>query len=133
MAKYVFPAVFTPEGDQYSVNFPDVPSCYTCGDGLADAIDMAEDVLALRMCDIEDENKRIPAPTNANHVAHEPNEIVTLISCDTLAYRRKMDSRAVKKTLTIPSWLNAMAEEAGVNFSGILQEALKQHLQIPQK
>ena len=132
MAKYVYPAVFTPEGNQFSVNFPDVPSCYTCGDGLADAIDMAEDILALRMCDIENDGDPIPVPTDANGVAHEPGEIVTLISCDTLAYRRKMDSRAVKKTLTIPSWLNAMAEEAGVNFSGILQDALKAHLHLPQ-
>ncbi|MCM1578855.1 MAG: type II toxin-antitoxin system HicB family antitoxin, partial [Ruminococcus sp.] len=61
MAKYAYPAVFTKEDCGYSVNFPDVPSCYTSGVSIASAIDMAEDVLSIRMCDIEDDKQEIPA------------------------------------------------------------------------
>ena len=58
------------------------------------------------------------------------DEFVSLVSCDTLEYRQFFDNRAVKKTLTIPSWLNTMSEKQGLNFSAILQNALKQELHI---
>ena len=61
---------------------------------------------------------------------HGENEFVSLVSCDTIAYRKFFDNKAVKKTLSIPSWLNDMAERADINFSGTLQEALKAKLNI---
>lgn len=130
MAKYVYPAVFTPEETGYSVVFPDIECCYTCGDSMADALDMARDVLALRLCDMENAHESIPQPSDVRNVSHDDGEIVSLVGCDTIEYRRQNDNRAVKKTLTIPSWLNAMAEAEDLNFSGILQEALKDRLHI---
>lgn len=130
MAKYLYPAVFTKEEAGYSVNFPDVESCYTSGVTLEEAMEMAEDVLCLTLYGLEQDGKEIPAASAVNDVPHGKNEFVSLVGCDTIEYRKFYDNRAVKKTLTIPSWLNDMAERSGVNFSGVLQEALKAKLNI---
>lgn len=131
MAKYLFPAVFTQEDNgQYSVNFPDVPQCYTCGDDLQDAFDAAHDVLSLRLYDMEEAGESIPAPSSVQSVTIGARDIVSLVDCDTLEYRRLNDSKAVKKTLTIPAWLNTMAERSGINFSAVLQNALKNELHL---
>ncbi len=133
MAKYVYPAIFTPEEDgAYSIRFPDVPNCFTGAQTLEDAMEMANDALCLMLYDMEQTGAEIPAASSVSQMQEqaEDGEFVTLISCDTLAYRKFYDNKAVKKTLSIPSWLNDMAERAGINFSGTLQEALKQQLNI---
>ena len=131
MAKYVYPAVFTPEEDGgYSINFPDIEGCFTQGENLADGLAMANDVLCLTLYDLEQAGKPIPAAGAVNDTPHTSDEFVSLIACDTLEYRRFYDNKAVKKTLSIPSWLNDMAERSGINFSGVLQEALKAKLNI---
>lgn len=132
MSKYVYPAIFTPDADGFSIRFPDVPNCFTDGENLADALEMAEDVLCMMLYDAEERGQKISPASDLATVQSsiEPGEFVTLIGCDTIQYRRLHDNRAVKKTLSIPSWLNDMAERAGVNFSGTLQDALKQQLNI---
>lgn len=125
MAKYVYPAVFTPEENgAYSVNFPDLDGCYTCGDNLQDAIMMAEDVLAFYLYDEEAAGKAIPKASPAAGISLEADEFVNYVACDTLAYAKMHSNKAVKKTLTIPEWLNDAATNAGINFSQVLQEAL---------
>ena len=125
MAKYVYPAVFTPEEEGgYSVFFPDLEGCYTCGDDLQDALFMANDVLAFVLYDYEKEGKRIPVPSKAEDVKKEGCEFVNYIACDTIEYARMHDNKAVKKTLTIPQWLNDAALREDINFSQVLQEAL---------
>ena len=130
MAKYVYPAVFTPEINGYSINFPDFESCYTSAENLGDGLDMANDVLCLTLYGLEEDGGEIPAPSDVKHVRAEGGAFVTLVSCDTIEYRKFYDNKAVKKNLTIPSWLNTMAERQGINFSMILQKALKQELNI---
>lgn len=130
MAKYLYPAVFTKDDAGYSVNFPDLKNCFTSGETLEEAIDMANDVLCLTLYDLEQEGAEIPAASAVNSIAHAENEFVSLVGCDTIAYRKFFDNKAVKKTLSIPSWLNDMAERAGINFSGTLQDALKAKLNI---
>lgn len=130
MAKYLYPAVFTKEDAGYSVSFPDLKNCFTSGETLEEAMEMANDVLCLTLYDLEQEGAMIPAASAVNSISHEENEFVSLVGCDTIAYRRFFDNKAVKKTLSIPSWLNDMAERAGINFSGTLQEALKTKLNI---
>lgn len=130
MAKYLYPAVFTKEETGYSVSFPDVPGCFTSGETLEEAVEMAKDALCLMIYELEEEGATIPVASPVNDVPHDENSFVSLVGCDTLAYRRFFDNKAVKKTLTIPSWLNDMAERANVNFSGVLQEALKAKLNI---
>lgn len=123
--KYVYPAVFTPEDNgMYSVNFPDLEGCYTCGDTLEDGIEMAEDVLALVLYGYEKEDRAIPAPSERTQIKVKGKEFVNYIACDTLAYRKMYNNKSVKKTLSIPEWLNEAANKAGINFSQVLQEAL---------
>lgn len=125
MARYAYPAIFTPETDDgFSVNFPDLEGCYTCGDNMADAIMMAEDALALILYGYEHDNRPIPEPSVPSAFHLTDNEFVNYIVCDTLKYRKRFNNRAVKKTLTIPEWLNEAATSMGLNFSQILQEAL---------
>ena len=125
--KYVYPAVFTSlSSGGYDIRVPDLPGCITCGKDLADAIEMVEDAAAMWLCDAEDNQENIPAPSEK--LTTDPPRFVSLIMADTDKYRRENDNRAVKKTLSIPSWLNVQGEKAGVNFSQILQDALKSHL-----
>lgn len=129
--KYVYPAIFTSENDGgYSVSFPDIESCYTCGDNMADALDMAEDVLCLTLYDMEKDGKAIPSASHSKSIETTDRDIVSLVGCDTDFYRRFYENKSVKKTLTIPMWLNERAERENINFSGILQEALKLQLHI---
>mgnify|MGYP004475485227 CR=1 FL=1 len=130
MAKYVYPAIFTKEGRLYSVEFPDIDGCVTCGDDLADAIYMAQDVLAFTLYEYEQDKKEMPKASDIEHLNVPDGSFVNAILCDTLFYQRKHNNKAVKKTLSIPEWLNELAINAGVNFSQILQEALKEKLNV---
>ncbi len=131
MSRYAYPAVFTPEKEGgYSITFPDLEGCYTCGDSLADSLMMAEDALALVLYGYETDGRAIPAPSAASGISLKNGEFVNFIACDTLSYRKMYNNRAVKKTLTIPEWLNEAACEAGVNFSQVLQDALKVRLNL---
>ncbi|HPX70706.1 MAG TPA: type II toxin-antitoxin system HicB family antitoxin [Bacillota bacterium] len=127
--RYVYPAIFTVEEDGgYSVNFPDLESCYTCGDSLVESLAMAEDVLAFTLYRLERELAPLPEPSRLNDLSPGKNEFANYISCDTTEYRKRKNSNAVKKTLTIPSWLNEEGIARGINFSQILQEALIERL-----
>jgi len=92
---------------------------------------MARDAIGLVGIDMEDENETLPHPSALKNIHKEKEtDIITLVDVDFAEYRRKNDIRAVKKNCTIPSWLNFEAEKAGVNFSAVLQTALKQELHI---
>ena len=93
-------------------------------------MEMAADSLCLMLYDHEEDGDEIPAPSDIRSISVDENSIVSLVCCDTLEYRKLYDNRAVKKTLTIPNWLNTIAERSGVNFSTVLQNALKQQLNI---
>lgn len=130
MAKYIYPAIFTKEGAFYTVRFPDLESCYTQGDSLEDAYEMASDILCMTLYNLEEEKAIIPPASNTSAIKTGEDEFVSLVACDTLEYRQYYDNRAVKKTLTIPAWLNTMSEREGINFSAVLQAALKRELHI---
>lgn len=130
MAKYIYPAVFENEGEFYNVRFPDLENCYTQGESLQDAYEMAADVLCLTLYNMEENREAIPKASDIHAISTKGNAFVSLISCDTIEYRKFYDQKAVKKTLTIPAWLNTMSEREGINFSSVLQKALKQELHI---
>lgn len=132
MAKYVYPAIFSPEDEWYNVRFPDVEGCLTCGVGVYDAIAMAQDALPLMLMVLEDEGKTgiLGPPSEIRDIKLEDGEFATYITADTDQYRKLNRTRAIKKTLSIPEWLNELAVDKGVNFSQILQDALKNHLGI---
>lgn len=129
--KYVYPAIFKPlTNGEYFIKVPDLPGCVTEGKDLLDALDMAQDAIAMWLCDAEDNNEQIPQASDVFDLSCDDTEFVNLIAIDTVEYRNLNDSRAIKKTLTIPNWLNTKAEKAGVNFSSVLQSALKEKLGI---
>ena len=129
--KYVYPAVFRREADgRYFIFFPDIESAATQGNDTLDGMEMAEDALCLALYDMEQEGETIPPPSDIKSLELESEDFATLISADTEYYRRFNEQKLIKKTLNIPSWLNAKAEAENINFSQILQRALKEELQI---
>lgn len=130
MAKYAYPAVFAKEKDgTYAVKFRDLEGCYTCGGNIEEAIEMAEDVLALVLYGYEKDGREIPDPSPYHTIEISGEEFVNYIKCDTMEYRKLYASKAIKKTLTIPEWLNTEAAALGINFSQVLQEALMEKLE----
>jgi len=106
--KYTYPAIFEPDAnDSYHVDFPDIPRCFTCGDGLANAVYMAEDVLAMVLAGLEDDNEPIPDPSAQDALSFEHPAFVALIKADTGKYRQKLDDAASVKqqAFQIFDWL----------------------------
>lgn len=125
--KLVYPAIFTPYedgSDGYLAEFPDLPGCVTGGDDLAEAIFMAEDAASGWVLTELEEGKKAPEATKVNDVVAQGDAMVNLVALDMDAYAAKYGSNAVKKTLTIPAWLNTFVEENGISCSKVLQEAL---------
>lgn len=130
MSKYIYPAIFTKEKTGYSVSFPDIKGCLTQGNSLQEAFSMASDALCLMLYTLEENNETIPTSSDISKIKTTKSEFVSYVTCDTLFYRQFHDNKSVKKTLTIPAWLNTMSERAGINFSATLQAALKKELHI---
>ena len=128
MSKYVYPAKLSKDDGHLMVEFPDIPNCFTEGDTLVEALELAEDALSMMLADREDKGQDIPVPSEAAKLVCGVGETVALVKADTLEYRRRTSAKAVKKTLTIPAWLNAAAERHGVNYSQLLQEAIIKHI-----
>ena len=120
--KVVYAARFHQEDGGYWVEFPDLDGCVTEGDDLAEAIDMATEALGLFVSSLMDRGIPFAPPTPIEKLDPEDG-FLTYISADPAPLRR--NSKPVKKTLTIPSWLNKEAEKAGINFSKTLQRALE--------
>ena len=124
--KYVYPVILYEDDGKIGVTVPDLPGCHTFGDDIADALLMAKDAVEMWLWSAE--NKGIKIPPASENPLHEPNETLTLVAADTDEWRCANDTRSVKKTLSIPSWLNVQAEKANAPFSQILQEGLKEYL-----
>lgn len=125
--KLVYPAVFTPYEDGsggYAVEFPDLPGCVTGGDDMAEAVFMAEDAASGWVLTELEDGKAAPKATEIKEVTYGADQFVSLIALDMDAYAAKYGSNAVKKTLTIPAWLNTFVEQNGISCSKVLQEAL---------
>jgi len=131
MSKLFYPAVFhCAEEGGFWISFPDFPEGFTQGETMQEAYEMAVEALGLCISDLEKASNAFPSPTLPQKLEVEEDGIIVLVEFDMEAYKRKHNSKAVKKTLTIPEWLNEEAMEAGVNFSQVLQEALLQKLAL---
>lgn len=131
MKKMFYPAIFIPEDEgAFTVTFPDIPSCITCGDSMDQSYEMAFEALGLVLSHMEERKEAIPEPSNPQQIKLEDGQFLVVIEFDMITYKRKNDSKAVKKTLTIPSWLNDAALEKNINFSQVLQDALINKLHI---
>lgn len=123
---YIFPAVFLKEEDGYSVSFPDIDGAFTCGETFEEALFMAKDCLELNLDTVDE----IPHVTDIDKIKLNENEYLVMVQADMLNFRKKNDNKPVKKTLTIPKWLNDLGIEKKINFSKVLQDALKEKLQV---
>lgn len=130
----VYPAVFFKEKKGYSVVFPDLNWLATDGNSESDAMKNAVDCLAGYLYMLKKDGEKIPKPSSVNEIsikdvaieldANDKNAFVNMVSVDVIEYAKKYFEKSVKKTLSIPAWLNLAAEEKHINFSQTLQEAL---------
>lgn len=130
--KLVYPAIFTPYEDGtggYLVEFPDLQGCITGGDDMAEALFMAEDAASGWVLTELEEGKEVPKATELRNMKVSGEQFVSLVALDMDAYAAKYGSNAVKKTLTIPAWLNTYVEQNGISCSKVLQEALSKMAQ----
>ena len=127
--KNAYPIILIPDTNGYTVYIPDF-DIYTQGGDLNEAIVMSRDAIGLMGVDMEDDGKALPTPKQVHDIKTKDGELITLVDVDFLEYRRKNEQRVVKKNCTLPSWLCYEAEKANINFSQVLQMALKQELHI---
>ena len=127
--KTAYPVKFTKLDDGYMVYVPDMDA-NTQGDSLAEAIEMARVMIGLMGIDMEDDKKPLPAPSELKAIKCGPNDFVSMVDIDFSEYRRANERRTVRRNVSLPSWLDAAAEKAGINVSSVLQNALKQELHI---
>ena len=128
--RYFYPAIFTYEPEQeIAVVFPDL-DCATSGVNDDDALLSARELLGCVLNGLEEDGEKIPAPTPLSQIIAEPNERVLLVDVYMPSIRMAHVNRSVNRTVTLPAWLNAAALERNINFSQVLQDALKQQLHV---
>ena len=117
---FVYPAIFHQEDSSYWVEFPDLPGCQSFGDTLPETMAEAQEALSAYVLTLLEQGKPLVQPSEMASIIPEDG-FTSLVACTIEQYK---ETKAVKKTLTIPSWLNDRATAMGVNFSQVLQEAL---------
>lgn len=127
---YMYTAVFTPieDGSGFYAKVPDLPGCVTTGHDLFDAVDQITDAMNAWLVVAEDEDLEIAPPTPQHNLKLDPEDTVALIKADTIAYRAQTDTQAVRKNVSLPAWMVALAEKRNINCSQVLQEALLQKM-----
>lgn len=127
----VYPVIIIPTGENdYYVKIPDM-DIKTQGNSIKNAIEMARDAICLMAVDLLEDKKPIPDASEISDIkSDEKGAIVTLVDADVTAYKRMLDKRAIRKNVTIPSWLNKAAEAQHINFSAFLQAALIEELKL---
>lgn len=125
--QYLYTALFTPieDGTGYYAKVPDLPGCITTGSSLPDAIEQITDAMNAWLVVAEDEGNEIAPPTPQEQLCSGSDAVCSLISADTIAYRAKTDTRAVRKNVSLPCWMLQLADKRGINCSQVLQDALR--------
>ena len=125
MAEYVYPAIFHPNEDgSFSITFPDLPGCISEGKSLGNAMYMAQSALTQWMEYLVDKRQTIPSASNFNSLETAQGEFVNLVRAEV------KDGRAVKRTVSIPKWMDDKVIESGLSLSRVLQDALKERLHV---
>ena len=131
MDKLYYPAVMHPEEEGgYSVWMNDIEGCISQGETLSEAVENIKDALGLFYEDAAEGFSTLPAPSSPNGVELEKGEFIAIIEFSPGEYLKNKSTKAVKKTLSIPAWLNSMAEAQQINFSAVLQSALVERLNM---
>lgn len=124
---YIFPAIIEKNEKNYNVYFPDLPGCVASGEDIPQAVNQAKGALELHLWGMEQDDEVIPVPEYRD-MQIATNETICFIDVNMFGIRAKMDNRSVKKTLSIPWYLNELAEKKKINFSQLLQNALRAQL-----
>lgn len=132
---YIFPAILTYNDDGITITFPDLPGCITCAYNNNEIFKVSKEALGLHLygleVDGELENKNlIPLPSNIKDIKLEKNQTVILVDVYMPLFRYTLDNKAVKKTVTIPNWMDTLAKKNKINFSQLLQESIKNILKL---
>ena len=127
--KYVYPALFVVEDDGIIVTFPDLDDTFTDGATMQEAFENAEDVLNLMLWNREEEKKN-PLPSPLEQITVPQGATLAMIKADTLAYRKMHDTKTIRRSITIPSWLDTLARERNINFSQLMQNAIRRECGI---
>ena len=131
--RYLYPAVLTyEEGYEIAVTFPDLPGCATSGETDADAVAAGREALGLHLFGMEEDGDELPTPSQAKDIKLEDGEVIAMIDVFMPSVRLNQKNKAVNRTVTLPAWLNAKAVECGINFSQLLQDAIKRELSTSQ-
>lgn len=130
---YIYPAIFEYAKDGISISFPDLPGCISCAKTDEDALYMAKDALGLYIACSEEDNQEVKKPSKLNEIKLKENQRAVLIEVNMPLFREAVQNTSVKKTLTIPKWINDLAERNNINFSQLLQMAIKDNLGISEK
>ncbi len=127
--KRLYPVLLKCVDNVVAVRIPDM-EIFTEGKNMYDAIEMARDAIGLKGICLEDDNLEIPEASTLDKIQKEVDELITLVDIDFSKYRRQNDKRKIRKNVTISSWVNKEAEAQGINFSSVLEEALKSMIEI---
>lgn len=128
--KICYPAVFQKEDVGYSVWVPDIQGCVSQGNNFEEAVGYITEAIGLCIELALEHGEKPPAPSAPETVKTEGGQFVSVVMFDPIEYQKKYSEKAVKKTLTIPAWLNTMSEKEHINFSAVLQEALMEKLHL---
>jgi len=131
--RYIFPAILTYEVKGISIEFPDLPGCLPYADDTYEAIKNAKEALELHLFGIEKDGDAIPDPTDIRDIRLNRDQTVILVEVWMTLVREEMMNKSVNKNLTVPRWLNDIAEKNHINFSQVLQTALKEYLGLVKK
>ena len=125
---YAFPAFFYFDEDGISIEFPDLPGCLPCAQTQEEAFRNAKEALGLHLYGMERDHDPIPEPTQVNRLSPDDGGVVVMVEVFMPAVRERMNNKSVNRTVTLPAWLNAAAQERNINFSQVLQDALKSQI-----
>ena len=125
---YIYPAIFEEEEGGYNISFPNLEGALTCGDDLSDSLFMAKDVLGLYLYTLEEDGTELPEPSLPNRIKVKDNQFVQLIEVYMPPIRDEQENRHIRKNVTISKWVNDLAVKKKINFSAVLESALKEKL-----
>lgn len=124
---YTYPAIFTLEDNRYWVEFIDLKGCFSDGDTLSEAMENSKEAMGLYLEELEEYPE---STTDIKKIKLNENQIISFVTVNLEEHRKKYENKSIKKTLSIPAWLNTLAEKEHINFSKLLQKALMETLKV---
>ena len=121
---YTYTAVISESDGTFYAKVPDINGCITTAKSLSEAIDLITDALNLCLVVLEDEGVQPAPPTPQCGIPHADTDILTIVQADTIKYRARTDTKAVRKNVSLPAWMSTLADKRGINCSKVLQDAL---------